>query len=122
MPELTRKELALVFARSYPELGFVLDEDGRYLEVLPQGGGTAAQRAYPGMQFAQGSRGRLLSEVLPKEMADWCLEVITRVIETGEIEPIEYEIGGAMHEGSVAPVGGDLGEKRMVVWVTRRKR
>jgi hypothetical protein len=122
MTGFTREELALMFARSYPELGFIIDESGRYLEVFPLDGGTATQQSNPGMQFALGCKGCLLHDMVSEEFADWCMEVIHRVIETGEIEPIEYEIGGAMHEGCVAPVKGDYGEKRMVAWVTRHKR
>lgn len=60
-----------------PDIAFILDEKGRYVEVL------AAPRSKPLLYSAiQDLKGRLLHDVLPRDDADKFLSVIHKTIET----------------------------------------
>ncbi len=71
--------------RAIPDLVFVLDEDGRYCEIL------AEQKD----QIAIGStplRGRLLSEVHDPNSAAFLLDIIQRALSTQRTQIAEYEL------------------------------
>jgi PAS domain S-box-containing protein len=112
------------FAHAVPDIAFILDEDGLYVEVL-----GLPQRS--DLLYSQGSglRDKRLHDVLPKKSADRFLSVIRKTIETGEPQVLEYELkapgGHQWFEGRTAPLPLQ-GKKRMVVWlaqdITERKR
>lgn len=71
--------------RAFPDISFVLDRHGRYIQVL---GGT--DRA----MYSDGKilEGMNLGEVLPEETARLFREVIGRALDTGELQTIEYSL------------------------------
>ena len=110
------EERLRAFAEALPDLAFILDENGRHVEVLT----TQEHLLY--VEAAQ-MKGCLLHEVLPEETADSILAMVRRTIETGKPQTLEYEldvpIGRVWFEGRAAPMRGTSGETRMVVWVSR---
>ena len=92
--------------RAMPDLVFVVDEDGRYREVLAAGrdiGATPLRGKVPAP-----IRGKLLSEVHPLEMAVFFLEIIQRALRTQQIQIAEYELetssGSRWFESRTAPL------------------
>lgn len=117
--DMLRKSEARLRAivNALPDIAFILDEKGRYVEVL------AAPRSKPLLYSAiQDLKGRLLHDVLPRDDADKFLSVIHKTIETEEPQIIEYELsvqaGRRWFEGRTAPMPIQS-ENRMVVWVSR---
>jgi signal transduction histidine kinase/HAMP domain-containing protein len=92
--------------RAMPDLVFVVDEDGRYREVLAAGrdiGATLMRGKVPAP-----IRGKLLSEVHPPEMAALFLDIILRALRTQQIQIAEYELetssGPRWFESRTAPL------------------
>lgn len=105
------------FGNALPDIAFILDEDGRYIEIL-------AQPQMEGLLYTdmRTLKGRLLHEVLPGKDADLFLAVIRRTIETQANQTIEYvfkvQDGERWFEGRTAPLPIS-GKEKMVVWVSR---
>ena len=106
--------------RAIPDLVFVVDEDGRYREILAAGQNRAAatiapshdlpvnppprapdsrrRREAPDTEPKQATigitplRDRLLHEVYSTEMADFFYDIIRRALETQQIQIAEYEL------------------------------
>ncbi|MGA0609189.1 PAS domain S-box protein [Caldimonas sp. KR1-144] len=82
--EASRARLAAVL-QAVPDLWFVLDGDGRYLEVSdPSHRWLAA--AWPAM------RGRPFEAVVPDELAALAHAALRRARDSGELQRIEYEL------------------------------
>jgi PAS domain S-box-containing protein len=105
------------FANAVPDIAFILDENGVYVEVL----------ALPDTKDllyrdAETLKGRRLHDVLPKKSADQFLSVVRKTIKTQEPQILEYvldvQAGRRWFEGRTAQLGL-AGEKQMVVWVSR---
>jgi PAS domain S-box-containing protein len=103
------------FAHAVPDVAFILDEDGTYVEVLglPQRKALLYREAWE-------LEGKRLHEVLPKHNADAFLGLIRRTIATQEVQVLEYQLdtaaGRRWFEGRTAPLPL-VERKRMVVWV-----
>lgn len=99
-----------------PDLVFLLDEDGRYLEII-----TSADE----LLLVEQSEllGKTMHEVLPPQDADKFLNVLRFTLETDRSQSIEYSLpiarGETFFEGRTAPVSGTVGGKRAVVFVAR---
>ena len=112
------------FAKSIPDVAFIIDEDGRYIEAL-----VAPERERLLLRKAAALKGRTIHDVMPKRTADAVLAVIRRTIASGQSQILEYsldvQIGRSWFEGRTAPLEFP-GEKKMIVWVaqhiTERKR
>ncbi len=99
-----------------PDLIFVLDEDGRYVEIL-----TADEQLL--VRGAEELRGRNLTEVFEPPQAERFLSLIRRTVESGESQVLEYTIevpaGRMDFEGRTSPLRGEIDGKRAVVMVAR---
>ncbi len=108
-----------------PELVFVLDRDGRYIDVR---GGRDDSRYHDGHALM----GQLMHEVLPRELADGFLARIHEALDTGRVVTYEYtlsaqDVAGVesrpdvpdhlWFEGRVAPVPPSPGRHDLVVWM-----
>ena len=99
-----------------PDLVFVLNREGRYIEVL-----TADES----LLYAKPDdlKGRLLHEVLPKNDADCFLELIQRTIETETTQVLEYPLdvqaGRRWFEARTAPQHRTNGGPSTVVLIAR---
>ena len=91
------------FINAIPSLSFVYDDEGRYLEILPN---------EPELLLANADelQGRLLKDVMPADVAKKILNAIKRAIEKNETQIVEYKIpvisgGERWFEGRIASMG-----------------
>lgn len=117
--DLQEREARLAaFARGLPGLGFLIDSQGRYLAIH----GRDTEHA---VRPASGPPQRRLADVLPADVEEAGMQVIERVLRTGDTLTLEYSFfrhgRPRWFEARVAPVGGT----DSVVWlaseVTARK-
>jgi two-component system cell cycle response regulator len=122
--ELTRSQELLrereskldAFIKALPSLSFVVDGEGRYLEVMTSEAGLLVVEA-------EQLQGRLIDEVIPSQEAALILEAIQQAIKTGETQIIEYKIpilAGGEHwfEGRIALMEkGLVGHSKVVLVV-----
>jgi PAS domain S-box-containing protein len=101
---------------SSPDLTFVMDEDGRYIEVLA----SSDNLLYTSMAEL---KGKLLHDIMPGEAADFFMATTHKAIETGEIQIVEYPMdtpsGQYWFEGRVNRFGVEIEGKKAVVFVAR---
>ncbi|USZ67946.1 helix-turn-helix domain-containing protein [Halorussus salilacus] len=103
---------------AFPDVAFIIDEDGRYLELLS--GPTTAD-----LETVERERlvGQTLYDAFEESMADRFLEHIRTTLSTGGVETIEYRVdtdaGERWFEGRTAPLGSDIDGRDAVVWVAR---
>ena len=110
-----------------PDPVFILSEDGYYIEYI---GGMEQQSYQDGNPLA----GKRLADVLPAAMTRWVMEQVTRALDSGQVQVVEYELAamevkgidasvgpqGMQHfEGKIAPLPSRYDGKRAVAWVTR---
>ena len=126
----SRSHLLEAVARSLADPIFVIDYDGRYIDVL---GGDAEDVR----KSADDVLGRCIHEVLPVEIADKFLALIRRAVDEGGVQTSEFLLPANLHsrqgagamqwfEGRISPISGDIGSKLpCIAWVlvniTRRK-
>jgi len=103
---------------AFPDVAFVLDEAGRYLEVL-SGPETAELTTYEPEALV----GRYVHDAFEDETADRFFDHIRTTLKSGGVETTEYRIetdeGERWFEGRVAPLDEPVGGRRAVVWVAR---
>jgi PAS domain S-box-containing protein len=99
-----------------PDLLFVLDEDGRHIEVL-----TSQQHPFHNSVIA--FKGKLLSDVYPSEQAAVFLDIIRKALTTRQIQIAEHElqVANARHcfESRTAPIELPAAAKPAVIVVAR---
>lgn len=122
--ERDRVEQALRFSearlraitQAIPDLLLVLDEDGRYLEILC---------AEPSLLFDEPSKllGRRLHDVMPESEERRFLDFIQQTLNSDAPQLIEYNLqtlgGPKVFEGRALPLEQPEGQKRAVVWLSR---
>ncbi|MEI6558221.1 MAG: PAS domain S-box protein [Rhodospirillaceae bacterium] len=95
-----------------PDTVFILDADGRYLEVIRR---DRADRA--------AVLGKRLNEILPAAVAERLLATIRRTIETGLSQSVDYHLGDggdeAWYEGRTAALPFDFGPRPAVLLSVR---
>ena len=99
-----------------PDLLFVVDEEGCFLEIMAANEGLLAAKA-------QTALGKLISEVLPPEISAEILEIINATVEHGTVQEIEYQLdvpdGRRWFEGRTALMNEEVDGKKAVVVVSR---
>ena len=102
-------------AEALPDLLFVLDEDGTYIEALSSSETLLYARAD---QLV----GRRMHDVLPRRSADLFLKTVRRTLRTGKSQILEYALavpaGPRYFEARTSPLRG-AGRPRRVVWISR---
>jgi len=100
-----------------PDILLVLDEDGRYVEILT---------TLPHLLYTEPAtlKGRLLSEVMPAEVARQALHSIRQTLLTRQIQRFDYAlsirtVGKRYFEARTAPLEGPLMDKPAVVLLAR---
>ena len=102
------------FASAMPDIAFVLDEHGRYMEIFGHG---------EDLLYADAAqlRNRLLHEVLPKADADFVLAIIRKTVETGHSQHVEYQLkvkaGVLWFEGHTSLMQPVSGKHKQIVWI-----
>jgi PAS domain S-box-containing protein len=99
-----------------PDLLFVLDEEGTYLDVMSSSTGLLYAGAHELV-------GRRMHDVLPRESADLFLQTVRRTLKTGKSQILEYSLkvleGARYFEGRTSPLQTPRGAPRRVVWISR---
>ncbi len=99
-----------------PDLLFVMDEEGRYIEVL-----TAHESLL--CASADTLRGRLMHDILPAEAADEFLAFVRRTIDSSQAKTLEYTLdvpaGRRCFEGRSEPMDVAVDGKRACVFLAR---
>lgn len=113
------EERLLTFINILPDRAVIFNREGRYLDIIKN------RQVRDIHQTSNDVVGQSLHDIQTKEFADFCLDIINKVIETQEIHVIEYpfinKIGVLIHyEGRVAPLSLDneMQEAR-VMWISR---
>ena len=101
---------------SSPDLVFLFDQEGYYLEVL-----TSQNQLL--VEDVGDLIGKRVTDVLPDRLAKLFLEALNRTIESGDNDIVEYELdvpaGHRWFEGRLAPISGRIDGKRTVLFVSR---
>ncbi len=109
-----RERRLSAFVNALPNISFIMDERGRYLEVISNE--TSLLAARPDELI-----GRLTEDVLPPKEGAKILAAIGQTIQTGKIQVIEYKIpvisgGERWFEGRVALMEkDDLGNGKVIL-------
>jgi PAS domain S-box-containing protein len=110
------EERLRAFADALPDLAFILDKQGRHVEILT--GQPSLLRV-----SVEKMKNRLLHEILPKKEADDLLTMIQRTIELNEPQVLEYvldvPVGRRWFEGRTAPLPQISHPGEMVVLISR---
>ena len=108
------EERLRAFAATFPGLAFILDEHGRYLDIL----GYENHLLYADASLV---KGRLLHDVLPQTEADHFLAIIRQTVDTGQSQRVEYPLpvkaGLRWFEGRTSLMQPTPGKARQVVWI-----
>ena len=99
-----------------PDLVFLIDEDGRYVEIL-----SAASQLLP--KTVDELKGRLFHEAFPSATANAFLDLVRRTLDTQAVQTMQYQLnvpaGDRWFEGRTAVLPVDLTEKRCIVFTAR---
>ncbi len=100
-----------------PDLLFLIDEDGRQIEILAQNNSKLLYRP------RHDALGKTMHEVLPRDIADQLLEVIQKALASNELHVINYQLDvakGVTHfEGRVSATNQVVDDKRTVIFLSR---
>ncbi len=104
------------FTRSMPDRGFIMDCDGRILEIY-------GNNSDPEFFADEEIRNRRVTEILPAHVARQILDNIRRTLETGETCQIDYSLklpsGEKYIEGTATPLEGYRDDRPVVSWISR---
>ncbi|MEI8394307.1 MAG: PAS domain S-box protein [Rhodospirillaceae bacterium] len=103
--------------KTLPDMVFILDSDGRYIEVLRPEHSTLPDRP-------AATAGKLLHEILPPDVAALLLETIHTTIAGGQSQTVEYRLsdaktGDRWFEGRTAALPSDFGPDLAVLLCAR---
>ena len=103
--------------RGFPDLNFIYDIDGRYVDFLDN---QRSLIVYPEVGDLKGS---LVTDVLPGEVSAVMLDAIRRCVDAPEYVTIEYQlevpVGIRWFEGRLAPIIEGSAKPRHVLLVAR---
>ena len=104
------------FVEAFPDVVFVVDDDGRYVDVLANGSDSLL---YDDPEQLLGAR---FADVLPEDTADRFLRVLQDALDAGEGRRIEYRLdvqaGTRWFEARVRPLSTE-GERATAFWIAR---
>lgn len=104
------------FVDALPDLAFIYDKNGMYVDIL-------TQQEHLLYQEAAQLKERLIHDVLPEPVAEQLLAAIHRSIESRTTQTVEYSLdvpaGSRRFEGSFSPMQTDPGEIEKVVLIAR---
>jgi len=104
------------FISAMPDIAFVLDEQGTYIDIYGPEQQLLAQDAKTLLQ-------KNIIDVLPKALAKQIINTIQTTIKNNETQVLEYELelaqGKCNFEGRTAPMEHKQGELQRVIWIAR---
>lgn len=112
----TSEERLRAFANALPDLAFIIDEDGRYVQSL----NAPNSLLYTSATYRIGKR---VQDVLPEVVAEKIMDAVQRTIATATTQTIEYQlelpIGMVSFEGRTSLMTTTAEGKSLVVYVAR---
>jgi PAS domain S-box-containing protein len=111
---LAKDSLLKAFTRALPDVSFIYDEDGRYVEILASN---------IELLYAQSEEmmGKTLYEIFPEKFARELHKVIKQTIDSGKPQIYEYKIelstGETWFEARTSPMETKVNGKNTVVWL-----
>ncbi|MBF0279552.1 MAG: response regulator [SAR324 cluster bacterium] len=109
------EELLSAFASAVHDVAFILDEDGRYIEILASADGFL-------VDAVETIKTRTIHEFLPPEKAALIQNVINKTIETRQNQILEYQLdvpnGKIWFEGRTAFIPRAINGKQVIIWVS----
>ncbi|NOQ13180.1 MAG: PAS domain S-box protein [Methyloprofundus sp.] len=104
------------FVSAMPDIVFILDEQGQYLNIY----GTKQHLLY---QQASSVLHKYVTDILPPPQAEQILNTIQATLDSNKTQLVEYELvlapGKRYFEGRVAPMLNRTDGSRQVLWVAR---
>jgi PAS domain S-box-containing protein len=118
-----REVLLQAFTSALPNISFILDEEGKYIEIF----GSQEFLLYVSSEKLLGS---YLHDILPKDIADEFHAIVKRTIATQEPQLFEYKLdmqgGETWFDGITSPMQEQVNGKNTFAWlafdITERKR
>ncbi len=112
----TAEERLHALINALPDPVFLLDEDGRYVEVIA---GEKHKLMLPSLNL----KGKLLADVMSSERASFFMDVVHRALDTNTLQVMEYELpmpeGERVFEGRVISTGLVLNGRQTVAFLAR---
>ncbi len=110
------EERLRAIGNALPDIVFVIDELGRYLEIL-----TSETNLL--FLYAENLKRQTFHDVFPKPMADRFLALVQKTITTGQSQVLEYDLnvpaGQRWFEGRTAPLHLQIDGKNCIVFAAR---
>jgi formate hydrogenlyase transcriptional activator len=110
------KERLEAIISAMPDLVFVIDEDGRHLDVM-----TSEENLL--YKSAQEVKGKLINEIFSEEIAERFLTVVKETIKSGKTQVIEYDLiindKKTFFEARTSPLSHKFNSKNCIVWIAR---
>jgi|GEM_PF-3780352 len=110
------EERLRAIGNALPDIVFVIDEDGRYLEILSSESNLL-------FLSAENLKRQTFHDVFPKPAADRFLALLQKTITTGQSQVLEYDLnlpaGQRWFEGRTAPLQLKIDSKNCIVFVAR---
>jgi len=106
--------LLKAFTRALPDVSFIYDEDGKYVEILA---------AEEGLLYAQSDvmMGKSIFDIFPEEFANKLYKVILDTIKTNKPQIYEYKLklksGETWFEARTSPMDKKVDGKNTIVWL-----
>jgi two-component system cell cycle response regulator len=112
-------------ARTLPDPVFVIDEFGKYLQVI----GNKDRSLFHSVEFI---KGRTLHDIIQENLADRFMQTISEAIADNTLKTIEYQLGSAdiiassevdlrgdqWFEGRIYPIKDRNNEVHSVIWIS----
>jgi len=112
-------------ARTLPDPVFVIDEFGKYLQVI----GSKDQSLFHSVEFI---KGKTLHDIIQENLADRFMQTISEAIADNTLKIIEYQLGSAdiiassevdlrgdqWFEGRIYPIKDRNNEVHSVIWIS----
>ena len=99
-----------------PDLLFVIDRDGRYIEIVTENPRLLFREAHDML-------GRTFSEVLPAPVAGLLVDIVRKTVDTGRNQTVEYALevqsGPLWFEGRTSLLPSEPGTPPHVVFIAR---
>lgn len=105
------------FINTFPDIAFIMDEHGLYIDVLVSENTTRFSGAVELL------KGRNIHEIFSPEISQLCITTIHQTIESGQPQLVEYILqdptGPTWYEGRTFPMRPGAGESRTILWLAR---
>ena len=112
----TSEERLRAFANALPDLAFIINEDGRYIQAL----NAPNNLLYTSATYRIGKR---VQDILPEAVAEKIMTAVRRTISTATTQTVEYQlelsIGMISFEGRTSLMTTAVDGKTLVVYVAR---